>query len=71
MPSEERLRMLGLPSLKKRKPRDDFTAPYSSLRRRSRGRCQALLLETNGRMGMAQSCTRRGSHWILGKISLL
>jgi len=40
MPSEERLRMLGLPSLKKRKPRDDFTAPYRSLRRGSRGRCQ-------------------------------
>jgi len=36
--------------LEKRRPRDYLIALCSSLRRGSRGRCQALLLVTNGRM---------------------
>lgn len=33
-----------------RRLRDDLTALCSALRRGSKGMCQALLLETNGRM---------------------
>jgi len=54
--------------LERRKLRVDLTAPCSALRRRSRRRYQALLLGTNGRMGMAQSCTRGESLWALGNI---
>jgi len=42
----------------KSRPRGDLTAVCSSLGRARRGRCQALLLGTDGRMGMAQNCSR-------------
>jgi len=37
-------------SRQERRLRDDLTALCSALRRGSKGMCQALLLETNGRM---------------------
>jgi len=40
--------------MEKRRPRGDLTAPCSSLRRGSRGRCCALLL-VDGRAGTAES----------------
>jgi len=63
------VRTLGLLSLEKRTSRGDLVSFCSSLRMGSRGRCQALLLINDGRMGKAQICTRGWSSWTLGKIS--
>lgn len=48
-----------------RSQKDNLTALCSTLRRGCRERCWALLMGTDGRVGMAQSCTRGGSdgHW--------
>jgi len=43
----------GLSSLKKRRPRGDLTTSCSSLKRRSKGKCRALLLGADGRMRTA------------------
>lgn len=43
---------------------------YRFLRRGSREKCQALLLGTNGKMGVAHGYTRGGSGWALGNISV-
>lgn len=43
----------------------------STLRRGSRGKCWALLLWIDGRMGMVQICAWGGSGWVLGKISVI
>jgi len=60
MSCEKKLRSLGLSSLKKGRPRGDLTALCSSLRRESQEGCWALLLGTDDRMGMAQSCAKKG-----------
>lgn len=57
MSCEERLRSLGLCSLEKGRPTGDFIALCSSLRRQSRGKCWALPLVTDGRIGIAQPMT--------------
>lgn len=54
MSCEQRQRTFRLPSMKKQQ-RHDLFAPCISLGRGSRGWCQAVLLGTNGRSGMAQS----------------
>lgn len=69
MACEEMVRILVLLSLEKRRSRGDLIAFCSTLRMGSRGRCQALLLVTNGRREMAQICTREQSSWTLGKMS--
>jgi len=59
MSCEKTLRTLGCPAL--RRPRGGLTALHSSLRRGSRGRCQALLLVPHSSTGMAQNCLERMS----------
>lgn len=48
---EESLRTLGFLCMEKRRLRDYFNAPCSSLRRGSRGSCRVLLLAADGRVG--------------------
>jgi len=59
MSHEEKLRELWLCSLEKWRLKGNLTAPCSSLRRGSRGRCPALLLGTDGRRGMVQNMASR------------
>lgn len=66
---EECLRTFRLSYLEKRRSWGNLTALCSSLRRRSREKCWALLLETDDRMGMAQSCTMAGLHWTWRKMA--
>lgn len=49
----------GLPGLEERWPKDNLYFSVQLLRRGSTGRWWALLLGTNSRMGMAQSCQGR------------
>lgn len=62
---EERLRVLWLSILEKRRLRSNLRP----LRRGSRGRCWAPLLGTDSRTRMAQSCAKGGSGWAVGNIS--
>ena len=57
---------IGIFSLEK-SLRDNITA----LRRGSRGRCWALLMGTNGRRRMAQSCQQGRARLGTGNISLM
>ena len=72
MSCEEQLRTLGLSSLGERRRRGDLIAPCSFPRRGS-GEGDAELFSLYpaiGRVEMAQSCTRVGSGWTRGSISL-
>lgn len=65
MSYKESLRTLELSGLEGWRLRGDFTAPGSSLRRSSRGRCWyfAPWSLMTGCVGTAQSCTGAGSDW--------
>jgi len=70
---EEKLRILGLSSLEKRRLRSNLMSLYSFLRR---GEVEKEVLSSSplcpvtGLVGMVQSCTRGGSDLPLGSISL-
>mgnify|MGYP001862389626 CR=1 FL=1 len=53
MSCEERLGILGLSNLEKRRPRGDLINLCIALRWGSRERCRALFLVTDDGMGMA------------------
>lgn len=68
MSYKERLRMFGLSSLDKRRQRLFATSRGGEAEREVLPSAPWKLLA--GHMGMAQSCTRWGSEWTLGNISL-